>query len=44
VADQNLNFVLRITDRIYIMDSGRIRRTGARDEIKKEDIEAYIAL
>jgi branched-chain amino acid transport system ATP-binding protein len=44
VADQNLNFVLRIADRIYIMDSGRIRRTGARDEIKKEDIEAYIAL
>ena len=44
VADQNLGFVLSIADKIYIMDSGRIRLSGSRDEIKREDIEKYVAL
>jgi branched-chain amino acid transport system ATP-binding protein len=44
VADQNLGFVVSIADKIYIMDSGRIQRSGSREEIRKEDIEAYIAL
>lgn len=44
VADQNLAFVLAIADQIYIMDSGRIKLSGSKDEIKREDIEKFIAL
>jgi branched-chain amino acid transport system ATP-binding protein len=44
VADQNLGFVLKIADKIYIMDSGRIQREGARDEIQRSDIEEFVAL
>ncbi len=44
VADQNLGFVLDIADKIYIMDSGQIKLSGGRDEIKRDDIEKFIAL
>lgn len=44
VADQNLAFVLNIADKIYIMDAGQVKRSGNRDELKKEDIEKFIAL
>ncbi|MCF8024451.1 MAG: C-GCAxxG-C-C family protein [Desulfobacteraceae bacterium] len=30
VADQNLTFILSIADRIYIMDGGRIKRSGTK--------------
>jgi branched-chain amino acid transport system ATP-binding protein len=44
VADQNLGFVLSIADHIYIMDAGRVKLSGTKDEIKKQDIEKFIAL
>ena len=44
VADQNLAFILSIADRIYIMDGGRIKRAGTKEEIKKEEIEKFLAL
>lgn len=44
IADQNLGFVIKIADRIYIMDAGRIKLSGTSDEIKRQDIEKYIAL
>ncbi|MBS3755832.1 MAG: ABC transporter ATP-binding protein [Desulfobacterales bacterium] len=44
VADQNLAFILSIADRIYIMDGGRIKRSGTKEEIKKEEIEKFLAL
>lgn len=44
VADQNLGFIMSIADQIYIMDAGRVKLSGTRDEIKKEDIEKFIAL
>ncbi|MCF8025021.1 MAG: ABC transporter ATP-binding protein [Desulfobacteraceae bacterium] len=44
VADQNLAFILSIADRIYIMDGGRIKRAGTKEEIKKEEIEEFLAL
>jgi branched-chain amino acid transport system ATP-binding protein len=44
VADQNLGFVLSIADHIYIMDAGRVKLSGTKEEIKKEDIEKFIAL
>jgi branched-chain amino acid transport system ATP-binding protein len=44
VADQNLGFVLSIADHIYIMDAGRVKLSGTKDEIKRKDIEKFIAL
>jgi ABC-type branched-subunit amino acid transport system ATPase component len=36
--------VLSIADHIYIMDAGRVKLSGTKEEIKKEDIEKFIAL
>jgi branched-chain amino acid transport system ATP-binding protein len=44
VADQNLGFVLSIANHIYIMDAGRVKLSGSKDEIKRKDIEKFIAL
>lgn len=44
IADQNLGFVMNIADKTYIMDAGRVKLSGSKHEIRKEDIEKYIAL
>ncbi|MFW6081051.1 MAG: ABC transporter ATP-binding protein, partial [Desulfosalsimonas sp.] len=44
IADQNLGFVMSIADHIYIMDAGQIKLSGNKHEIRKQDIEKYIAL
>ncbi|KXB09047.1 hypothetical protein AKJ60_01110 [candidate division MSBL1 archaeon SCGC-AAA385M11] len=44
VADQNLSFIMSIADKYYIMDGGSIQLSGGKDDIKKEDIEKYLAI
>ncbi|RLI82384.1 ABC transporter ATP-binding protein [Archaeoglobales archaeon] len=44
VADQNLPFVEKIADRIYVMDRGEIKLSGKSSELSREDLEAFLAL
>ena len=43
-ADQNIGFILDISDKIYIVDNGQIKAEGYRDEITKELLESYISI
>ncbi|MBF2759214.1 MAG: ABC transporter ATP-binding protein [Ectothiorhodospiraceae bacterium AqS1] len=43
IAEQNANFAIRIAERLYILESGRIRATGRSDELAKDEglVSAY---
>lgn len=42
VADQNLSFVEKIADRVYVMDRGEIKLGGRLDELSREEIEMFL--
>ncbi|NIO16935.1 MAG: ATP-binding cassette domain-containing protein [Deltaproteobacteria bacterium] len=44
IADQNLPFVLTVADRIFIMDNGHIKASGAAKELPREIIEKHLAV
>ena len=43
VADQNLPFVEKIADRVYVMDKGEIKLSGKMDELSRQDLERFLA-
>ncbi len=42
VADQNLPFVEKIADRVYVMDRGEIKLSGKLSELPREKLEAFL--
>ena len=42
VADQNLPFVEKIADRVYVMDRGEIVLSGRISDISRRDLEAFL--
>ena len=42
VADQNLPFVEKIADRVYVMDRGEIKLSGKLSELPREELEAFL--
>jgi len=43
VADQNLPFVEKIADRVYVIDKGEIKLSGRLSELSHEKLEAFLA-
>jgi len=43
VADQNLPFVEKVADKIYVMDKGEIKLSGRIDELSRQDLERFLA-
>lgn len=43
VADQNLPFVEKIADKVYVMDKGEIKLSGRMNELSRQDLERFLA-
>ncbi len=43
-ADQNINFIIDISDRIYVIDNGQIKAEGSKDEIDRLQLERYLSI
>ncbi len=43
VADQNLPFVEKVADKIYVMDRGEIKLSGRINELSRQDLERFLA-
>ncbi len=43
-ADQNVEFILEISDKIYIVDNGQIKAKGCRGDITRELLERHISI
>lgn len=43
VADQNLPFVEKIADRVYVMDKGEIKLSGKLSELSRKELETFLA-
>jgi branched-chain amino acid transport system ATP-binding protein len=45
LAEQNLRFVSRLADRVYVLESGELRLEGTMDEMTaKEEVRTLLAL
>jgi branched-chain amino acid transport system ATP-binding protein len=42
VADQNLPFVEKIADRVYVIDKGEIKMSGELSELSREELEMFL--
>ncbi|RLI84232.1 ABC transporter ATP-binding protein [Archaeoglobales archaeon] len=42
VADQNLPFVEKIADRVYVIDKGEIKLSGKLSELSREELEMFL--
>jgi len=43
VADQNLPFVEKIAEKVYVIDKGEIKLSGRLSELSREKLEAFLA-
>ena len=46
LAEQNLQFVMALADRVYILEKGEVRFTGAPDELRNnaEIVKQYLTV